>query len=159
MTCTKKISTLIIFLLMPVWVNAAEFHVSKTWELFLALKTAAENDTDDSIFLGKGTYSGASFVYNRDNSNSLSIQAEEGVDADQVIVEELAITVEVDGANQDSYIYDLTNKSNFLLENLTLIRSRIRINYSKNMIIRGCHFIRSSQIFIVLLKTLYLINR
>ena len=70
----------------------------------------------------------------------------------------MAITVEVDVANQDSYIYDLTNKSKFVLENLTLIRSKIRINYANSMIIRGCHFIRSSQLEIILLKTIDLID-
>jgi len=99
------------------------------------LKTAAENDTDDSIFLGKGTYSGASFVYSGDNSNSLSIKAEEGLSAEQVVFEESTINI-------NSSSITLTNKSEISFDNVTLISSSIKISAYKT-VIKNCHLIRS----------------
>ena len=140
MTCTKKLSTLIIFLLMPVWVNAAEFHVSKSWELFLALKTAAENDTDDSIFLAEGTYSGA-FSYNIITLDSLSIQAEDDLSAEKVVVDNL--TIDMNDFEPKS------KKGDFILKNVTFKRSSIKtygstfLNIYNNITVKGCHFIKS----------------
>jgi len=67
-------------------VQAADYHVTTAAELTAALNSAAASVEDDAIYLAAGTYNG-NFKYNAVNSGGVSINAELGLNAEQVIVD------------------------------------------------------------------------
>jgi nitrous oxidase accessory protein NosD len=94
-------------------VQASEFHVTTTQELQTALSTAAENNQSDSIFLAAGIYKG-NFRFNTEESDtSLSIQAEEGLNAGNVIL---------DGEERDRVLLidSGSNELNINIENISI---------------------------------------
>jgi len=98
--------------------HAAEFHVTTTQELQTALSTAAENNQSDSIFLAAGIYKG-NFRFNTEESDtSLSIQAEEGLNAGNVVL---------DGEERDRVLLidSGDNELNINIVNLTVRNGKV----------------------------------
>jgi hypothetical protein len=82
---------------------ATEFHVTTSQELQTALSTAAENNQSDSIFLAAGTYKGNFRFETEESDTSISIQAEEGLNAGNVIL---------DGEERDRVLLINSNDNN-----------------------------------------------
>jgi hypothetical protein len=122
-----------LILILPAWVGAAEFHVSKSWELALALRSAAENGADDTIFLNAGTYSGK-FLYETNEMNSLTIKAEEGLRAEEVII---------NNDNTGSFkirMEDENNIMSLIIKNITICSIDISIYINGKFIVENCIF-------------------
>jgi len=96
-------------------VHSAEFHISKSWELELSLRIAAENGADDTIYLSEGSYTSTSgFNYESYEDKSLTIKAENNLSANQVIL---------DGLNNYPVLKLVTNEkkiSDINIENITI---------------------------------------
>jgi hypothetical protein len=82
---------------------ATEFHVTTSQELQTALSTAAENNQSDSIFLAAGTYKGNFRFETEESDTSISIQAEEGLNAGNVIL---------DGEERDRVLFINSGENN-----------------------------------------------
>ena len=98
--------------------HAAEFHVTTTQELQTALSTAAENNQSDSIFLAAGIYKGNFRFITGESETSLSIQAEEGLNAGNVVL---------DGEERDRVLFidSGDNELNINIENLTVRNGKV----------------------------------
>ncbi|ETR67660.1 MAG: hypothetical protein OMM_05025 [Candidatus Magnetoglobus multicellularis str. Araruama] len=105
-------------------VYASEFHVTTSQELQTALSTAAENNQSDSIFLAAGIYKGNFRMNTEESDTSITIQAEEGLNAGNVIL---------DGEERDRVLLidSDDNKLNVFIKYLT-------IKMGKEVLVRGC---------------------
>ena len=123
-----------LILILPAWVGAAEFHVSKSWELSIALKEAEQNGSDDTIYLSEGIYSGKIFVYT--GSNSLVLQAANSANSKQVIL---------DGLNQNpvlNIVNSENNLSSVTIKGLTIrnaLGNGLFISKFNNVAIKDCN--------------------
>jgi parallel beta-helix repeat protein len=97
--------------------QAFEFHVTTPQELQAALATAASNGTDDTVYLAAGTYVGNFRYRTTTEINSLTVKAEEGLSAEDVILD----------GNQNAYVlmFDTSQISaSLFLEKLTIQNGR-----------------------------------
>ncbi|KPA16273.1 conserved hypothetical protein, secreted [Candidatus Magnetomorum sp. HK-1] len=99
-------------------VYASEFHVTTSQELQTALSTAAENNQSDSIFLAAGIYKGNFRMNTEESDTSITIQAEEGLNAGNVILdgEERDRVLLIDSGN---------NELNINIENITVRNGKV----------------------------------
>jgi len=140
-----------LILILPAWVGAAEFHVSKSWELVLALRSAAENGADDTIFLNAGKYSGK-FLYETNEMNSLTIKAEEGLRAEEVII---------NNDNTGSFKIRMEDENNIMslfIKNITICSIEISIYINGKFIVENCIFKALKQSMIGSSSDLFFIN-
>jgi hypothetical protein len=76
----------LLLLILPQTAQADDFHVSTPWELENALTSARDNGRDDTIYVAAGTYIGR-FTYTAFDGMSLTLRAEPGITAEQVILD------------------------------------------------------------------------
>ena len=108
---------LILTLTTATWLRAAEFHVNTADDLKTALTMSQDNYEDDIIYLAEGVYIGH-FTFSTTQTKSLTLMAEEGLTADQVILD----------GNDTGRVFNLgagNNEVDFTLERLTLQRGRL----------------------------------